>query len=255
MVEKINVWNKLTDEELNELETYNEGYKNFLSKAKTERLAHDIIIDEAKENGFISLEEKLKEGNLKKGDKIYVSNKGKMVALFVIGNDLEEGMNIVGSHVDSPRIDIKANPIKEDGGILYFKTHYYGGIKKYQWVTIPLALHGVLFTKDGKKVEISVGEDENDPIFYITDLLVHLSKDQLQKTASEVIEGEQLNLVIGQNSRNDDEDEKKPLTKNILRILKDKYGIEEEDFFRAELEAVPRGKARDVGLKSLPQRS
>ena len=248
MVKKTNVWEKLNDEELKELYEYNDRYMDFLSNAKTERLAHDIIVKEAKEHGFISLEEKLKEGNLQRGDKVYASNKGKTLALFVIGEDLEEGMNIVGSHVDSPRLDLKANPIKEDGNMLYFKTHYYGGIKKYQWVTLPLALHGVLFTKDGEKIQISIGENPEEPVFYITDLLPHLAKDQMKKSGREIIEGEQLNIVIGHNSRNNDDEEKTPLTKNILKILKDKYGIEEEDFFRAEIEAVPQGRARNVGF-------
>lgn len=252
MIERKNVWENISDEEVKKLNSYCDSYMNFLSVAKTERLAYEEVRKMALENGFVDLEDKLKEGKISRGDKIFVNNKNKACALFVIGENLGEGMNIVGSHIDSPRLDIKANPMIEDGNLSYFKTHYYGGVKKYQWVNIPLALHGVLFDKQGKKINISIGEKEDEPVFYINDLLIHLSKDQMEKNAKEVITGEQLSIVIGHSSRGQKKEEKDLVTKNILKILKDKYGIDEEDFQRAEIEAVPAGRAREVGFdKSL----
>lgn len=241
-----NVWQDLSEEELQELESYNERYISFLSTAKTERLAVKEIVRQAEEKGFQNFEEA--KANLKRGTKLYFVNKQKGVALFVLGEDLTEGMHIVGSHIDSPRLDLKANPLTEDGNLALFKTHYYGGIKKYQWSNMPLALHGVAYTKDGEKVEVSIGEDPSDPVFYINDLLPHLGKDQMKKNAGEVISGEQLQVVVGHNASGQDEDEKNPVKKNILKWLNDKYGLEERDFQTAEFEIVPAGPAREVGF-------
>ena len=177
---KKSVWQQIDENEKEKIYAYGEDYKNFLDKAKTEREATSFIIEKAKEKGFIELKEALKN-KIKKGDKIYVNNKNKSLALFVIGDDLEEGMNIVGSHIDSPRLDVKQNPLYEDSELAFLKTHYYGGIRKYQWPTIPLAIHGIIINKNNEKFEIAIGEDENDPIFYITDLLPHLSADQNKK--------------------------------------------------------------------------
>ena len=248
MIERKNVWENISDNELKDLNSYCDSYMDFLSVAKTERLAYEEVRKMALENGFVDLEDKLKEGKITRGDKIFVNNKNKACALFVIGENMEEGMNIVGSHIDSPRLDIKANPMIEDGNLSYFKTHYYGGVKKYQWVNIPLALHGVLFNRQGEKINISIGEEDDEPVFYINDLLIHLSKDQMEKSAKDVITGEQLSIVIGHSSRGNEKDEKDQVTKNVLKILKDKYGIDEEDFQRAEIEAVPAGRAREVGF-------
>ena len=244
---KTNVWDVLSEEELKELEAYNQGYIQFLSDAKTERLATKIIVEEAEKNGFLPLEKALAKG-LQPGSRLYAVNRGKGVAMFILGKDMTEGMDIVGSHIDVPRLDLKPNPMVENGNMAYFKTHYYGGVKKYHWTNIPLALHGVAFTKEGKEVEIHIGEDPSDPVFYINDLLIHLSQKQLQKTSKDVISGEQLQLVIGSNNRGAGEDEKNPVKKNILRILNERYGIIEEDFQIAELEVVPAGPAREVGF-------
>ncbi len=242
-----NVWLNIDDDKRNELEEISKDYIDFLNTAKTERLATKEIIRRAEEAGFKSLDEKIKEGNLKAGDRVYLVNKNKAVVLFVIGSeDLENGMSIVGSHTDSPRLDLKPVPIFEDSSIAYFKTHYYGGVKKYQWTTIPLALHGIIFTKDGEKVEVSIGENDDEPVFTISELLIHLSRKQLEKPAREVVEGEQLKVIVGSIPlANEDEN---PVKKNILKILNEKYGIIEEDFITAEFEVVPAIKARNAGL-------
>lgn len=245
--EKKNVWETISDDELKELEAYSKGYIDFLSVAKTERIAHDWIVDAAKEAGFKELSEAL-EGEIKPGDKIYASNRGKGAALFVMGKNLQEGMDIVGSHIDVPRLDLKANPLHEEGNMAYLRTHYYGGVKKYHWINLPLALHGVIFTKEGKKVDVHIGEDPSDPVFYINDLLIHLSRKQLQEKAAEVISGEQLQVVIGHSSRGKKEEDKDPISENIRSILMEKYGIEEADFQVAEIEVVPAGPAREVGF-------
>ncbi len=243
-----NAWERLKEGELENVFGLSEDYKLFLDKGKIERECTDEIIKQAKAEGFTSIEEVLAKGNFKSGDKIYAENKGKGVALFVLGSEaLDKGMRIVGSHLDAPRLDLKAFPLYEDGGLGMFKTHYYGGIKKYQWVALPLALHGVIFTKNGEKISIVIGEDEQDPVLYITDLLPHLSKDQMEKKMGEGITGEGLNVIIGSIPyRGSDMDEKVKF--NILKLLNEKYGIEEEDFTVAELEVVPAGKARDVGI-------
>lgn len=245
--EKKNIWEELSEKEIEEIFEYGERYKNFLNHAKIEREATVTIIEKAKEHGYVSLEEALK-GKIKKGDKIYLNNKNKSVIMMVVGEDITEGMNILGSHIDSPRLDLKQNPVYEEGHMAYFKTHYYGGVKKYQWATIPLALHGTAFTKDGKKLNIVIGEKEDDPIFYISDLLIHLSKDQRKKSMDEGITGEQLNVIIGHRSYKDKDEDKSPIKNSILKYLNKEYGLVEEDFLVAELTIVPAGKARDVGF-------
>lgn len=241
-----NAWLKLSKNEDKKVTEYCEEYKSFLDVAKTERLATEEIIKIAEENGFRSIEQFSKK-KPKSGDKIYVNYKSKSVIMFVVGTEnVENGMNMVGAHLDSPRLDLKANPLYESDNIAKLKTHYYGGVKKYQYATIPLAMHGVVYNKNGEKVEIHIGEDDNDPVFCVSDLLIHLSKDQMQKTLAEGITGEQLNVIIGNKPIKDGD--KNSVKKHILNILKEKYNIEEEDFKIAELEIVPAGKAKDLGL-------
>lgn len=226
---------------------YARNYMDFLSKSKTERLSVKEIIKLAKENGYISIDEAMEKGSISHGDKIYAINKEKAVALFIIGkNYIEKGMKIIGSHIDSPRLDLKPNPLYQEANLGFFKTHYYGGIKKYQWTAIPLALHGVVILNDGTKVDISIGEEDSDPVFCVTDLLVHLAGEQMQKKLSEGISGETLNVLIGNMPL--DGEEKEPITANILKILNEKYSIVEEDLLSAEIEVVPAGKARDLGF-------
>ncbi len=244
-----NVWEVLEDKEQKKVFEVGEDYKEFLDKGKTEREAAKEIIRIAEQNGYISIDEVIdKKIKPTPGMKIYANNKEKSIALFVIGKEkLEKGMHIVGSHIDAPRLDLKQFPLYEDSGLALCKTHYYGGIKKYQWVTLPLALHGVIIREDGEKIDINIGEDEKDPVFFITDLLPHLAKDQMQKKMDEGITGEGLNLLVGSIPYKDEEiDEKVKL--NVLNILHEKYGIKEEDFTSAELEVVPAGKAKDVGI-------
>ena len=241
-------WDKFKDNEEKVVFNFSEDYKLFMDLGKTERECVKEIINRAKAEGFVSLEEVTKRGSVESGEKIYAENKGKAVALFIIGKDeLQDGMRIVGTHVDAPRLDLKACPLYEDGGLALLKTHYYGGIKKYQWVAIPLALHGVIIKTDGEKLEIVIGEDDNDPVFYITDLLPHLAADQMAKKMSEGITGEGLNIVIG-NIPFDSNDIGDKVKLNVLKLLYEKYGIVEEDFTVAEIEAVPAGRARDVGI-------
>ena len=244
-----NVWEVIDNEEREKVFKISEEYKDFLDKGKTEREAAEEVIRLATENGYISLEEIIEKGiKPSAGMKIYANNKNKAVALFVLGKEkLEKGMHIVGSHLDAPRIDLKQFPLYEDSGLAMLKTHYYGGIKKYQWVTLPLALHGVVIKENGEKVNIVIGEDEEDPVFFITDLLPHLAKDQMTKNMGEGITGEGLNILIGSIPYNDDEISEK-VKLNVLTILNDKYGIREGDFTTAELEVVPAGKSRDVGI-------
>ena len=244
-----NVWLNIDQAKKDELESLSTDYMDFMNKSKTERLAVKEIVRRAEEAGFRNIDEALDEGKLEAGDKVYAINRQKAVALFVIGSeDFEAGMNIVGSHLDSPRLDLKPVPLYESKNIAYLKTHYYGGIKKYHWINIPLALHGVVYNKEGEKVEVSIGEAADEPVFFISELLVHLSKDLNQKKAAEVIEGEQLNIMVGSIPLEDEKDN--PVKKNILQILNDKYKIEEEDFLTAEFEVVPADKARLVGLDS-----
>ncbi len=252
MLEKLtkkfnNAWELLKDDEQVKVFEFGEEYKTFMDNGKTERECTDEIIKYAKEAGYISLEDAIEKGTIKAGDKIYVQNKGKSVALFNIGSEsIEKGMKIVGSHLDAPRLDLKAFPLYEDGGLAMLKTHYYGGIKKYQWVALPLALHGVIIKKDGEKLNIVIGEDENDPVLYITDLLPHLAKDQMDKKMGEGITGEGLNVLIGSIPLKGEKEDAVKL--NVLKFLNNKYGIEEEDFTVAEIEIVPAGKSRDVGI-------
>ncbi len=244
-----NVWLNIDQAKKDELESLSTDYMDFMNKSKTERLAVKEIVRRAEEAGFRNIDEALDEGKLEAGDKVYAINRQKAVALFVIGSEgFEAGMNIVGSHLDSPRLDLKPVPLYESKNIAYLKTHYYGGIKKYHWINIPLALHGVVYNKEGEKVEVSIGEEADEPVFFISELLVHLSKDLNQKKAAEVIEGEQLNIMVGSIPLEDEKDN--PVKKNILQILNDKYKIEEEDFLTAEFEVVPADKARLVGLDS-----
>lgn len=238
------VYEEITDQELEELESYSKDYMEFLSIGKTERLAFDEILRQAEEKGFRDFE---KVDSLKPGDKVYAKNNGKAIALFVLGEDITQGMDIVGAHIDSPRLDLKANPLYETDHMAFMKTHYYGGIKKYQWTSIPLAMHGVLFTKDGKKVDIHIGEDPSDPVFYVNERLIHLSDDLMDKKAEKVVEGKNLHIIVGSNSRGQGE-EKNPVKKNILKLLHEKYGIEERDFQVAEIELVPAGPAREAGF-------
>ena len=254
MEEKKNLWSSYDEAAKKELHEINEKYKACLDAGKTERECVKLAVEMAKEAGYQDIKDVLKEGkSLKAGDKVYAVCMGKMLAMFRMGEEpLSNGMNILGAHIDSPRIDVKQNPLYESEGMAYLDTHYYGGIKKYQWVTGPMALHGVVAKKDGSVEEISIGEKESDPVFVITDLLVHLAANQMSKKASEVIEGEKLDLLIG-NSPLDkaeglDEEEKETIKANVLHILKENYGIEEEDFASAELEIVPAGKARDCGF-------
>lgn len=243
-----NAWTKYSEKQVEEIFDFCNGYKDFISKCKTERECTKEIIRLAEEQGYENLDYIIKNNKkLTAGDKVYVNNKGKAVALFIIGNEtMESGLKILGAHIDSPRLDLKQNPLYEDSELSLLDTHYYGGIKKYQWVTLPLALHGVVIKKDGTTIDICLGEDENDPVVGVSDLLVHLSGDQLTKKADKVIEGEDLNVLVGSMPLKGTE--KNAVKANVLKILKEKYDIEEDDFLSAEIEVVPAGKARDYGL-------
>ena len=247
-MERKNVWKDYDKKEIKELEKLCKEYRKFLDNGKTERECVRYIVELAKEAGYQDFNEiKVSGKKLKTGDKVYAVNMKKAIALFHIGEEpLVNGMNILGAHVDSPRMDVKQNPLYEDTDLAYLDTHYYGGIKKYQWVTLPLAIHGVVAKKNGEVIDIVIGEDEKDPIFCVTDLLIHLAGEQMEKKANKVVEGEQLDILIG--SRPLAKEEKEPVKKMILSILEKKYGMEEEDFLSAELEIVPAGKARNAGL-------
>ena len=258
-MEQKNVWETYSTKQLKELETLNEEYREFLSECKTERECVDYIVNMAEEAGYRELQDVIKKGGkLKKGDKVYSVWMNKSVALFHIGEKkMEEGMNILGAHIDSPRLDIKQNPLYEDGGFAYLDTHYYGGVKKYQWVTIPLAIHGVVVKKDGTTIELNIGENEDDPVFFVSDLLIHLAQEQLEKKAAKVIEGEALDIIVGNKPLTFSKEEKEKkgesagkdaVKKGILNILKENYDMDEEDFISAELEVVPAGKARETGF-------
>ena len=258
-METKNAWENYTVKQVKEAEAFAADYIDFISTCKTERECVDRIIEEAEKAGYKELNTLIKSGKKTvRGDKIYSVWMNKSVALFKIGQrPLCEGINILGAHIDSPRLDIKQNPLYEDGGLAYLDTHYYGGVKKYQWVTIPLALHGVIVKKDGTTVIVNIGEDEDDPVFFVSDLLIHLAQEQMDKKAAKVIEGEALDIIIGNRplvirSRSKDGSEEKKdkdkVKKNILDILKKNYGIIEEDFLSAELEVVPAGRAREAGL-------
>lgn len=242
-------WDKYTKEDLSEVFALSDRYKDFMSKCKTERECVTEFIARAEKNGYRDIKDIIKHNlSVKPGDKIYANNKGKALVMFHIGEEsMEKGLNILGAHVDSPRLDLKQNPLYEDSDLALFKTHYYGGIKKYQWVTIPLAIHGVVVKRDGTVVNIVIGEDDNDPVLGISDILVHLAADQMEKKASKAIEGEDLNLLVG-SIPTSDQKSKNRVKSNMLNILNEKYGITEEDFVSAELEVVPAGKARDYGI-------
>jgi aspartyl aminopeptidase len=248
-----NAWNIYSEEQLKELEALSTRYKNFLDKGKTERECAKEAIALAKQYGYQSLEEVQQSGKtLTAGDKVYALCMNKAVALFHIGEKpLKEGMRILGAHIDSPRLDLKQNPLYEDTEMVYLDTHYYGGVKKYQWVTIPLAIHGVVAKKDGETVEICIGEKADDPVVFVSDLLVHLAGEQMEKKAKVVIEGENLDILIGSRpvkAEGEEKEQKETVKNNILAILKEQYDIEEDDFLSAELEIVPASKARDCGL-------
>ena len=275
-MERTNAWNTYDLSMRGACMDLADDYKDFLGNCKTERECVDRIVNEAEENGYMELSKARREGrSLSAGDRVYSVWMNKSVVLFEIGSEpLENGLNILGAHIDSPRLDVKQNPVYEDSGIAYLDTHYYGGIKKYQYVTLPLAIHGVIVKKSGETVIVNIGEDEDDPVFFVSDLLVHLSADQLKKPGSAVIEGEALDVVIGnrpilfdgaepdgENKEKDDKTDsnktdtnkkeanaKDPVRRSVLKILEDMYGISEADFESAELEIVPAGKPRDAGF-------
>ncbi len=274
-MEHNNTWETYSEEQLNQVDIFAKEYMSFLDNGKTERECIDQIVNMIEKDGYKELEALISSGaQLKTGDKVYSVWMNKSIVMFRIGNKkMAEGINILGAHIDSPRLDIKQNPLYEDGGFAYLDTHYYGGVKKYQWVALPLALHGVIVKKDGTTVEVNVGENEDDPVFFVSDLLIHLAQEQLEKKANKVIEGEALDIIVGNkplvidktekdreekkdgNSCEESKDgkegkssEKDAVKKGILDILQKSYGIEEEDFISAELEVVPAGRAREAGF-------
>ncbi len=262
-----NTWERYSEAQLQNVDVLSQEYMEFLNNGKTERECIDQIVNLIEEKGYRELEAVMESGDkLQAGDRVYSVWMNKSIVLFQIGTDkMADGINILGAHIDSPRLDIKQNPLYEDGGFAYLDTHYYGGVKKYQWVTIPLAIHGVVVKKDGTTVEVSVGEKEEDPVFFVSDLLIHLAQEQLEKKANKVIEGEALDIIVGnrplviekkeadgKNEEKGEKDEKAAekdaVKKGILDILQKSYGIEEEDFISAELEVVPAGRAREAGF-------
>lgn len=261
IMEQKNIWETYNAKQLKEVDAFAREYMDFLDNGKTERECIDQIVNTVEAAGFQELDTLVKAGKkLKAGDKVYAVWMNKSIVLFQIGKKaLAEGINILGAHIDSPRLDVKQNPLYEDGGFAYLDTHYYGGVKKYQWVTIPLAIHGVVVKKDGSTVEVNVGENEDDPVFFVSDLLIHLAQEQMEKKAGKVIEGEALDIIIGNKPLVIDKKDKKDkdgedsapkdaVKKGILEILKKDYDFEEEDFISAELEVVPAGKAREAGF-------
>ena len=261
-MELINAWNIYDLETQKACQNFAEDYRRFISDNKTERECVDAFVNEAEDHGYVELARAIEENKkLQPGDKVYLAWMNKSLVLFDIGTEpMEHGLNILGAHIDSPRLDVKQNPLFEKGGFGYFDTHYYGGIKKYQYVTLPLAIHGVIVKKDGETVQLNVGEDPDDPVFFVSDLLIHLAQDQMKKTADKLIEGEALDLVIGnkpviidanskrKTTRDHEETPKDAVKKALLQILSENYGIAEDDFESAELEVVPAGPARDAGF-------
>lgn len=243
-----NAWLGYSKIDRKELKDLSESYMQFLSKCKTERECVKEAVSMARKAGYKDLRDIVENNkHLKHGDKVYAEIMGKALVLFNLGNEpFENGMNILGAHLDSPRLDIKQNPLYEDGGMAYLNTHYYGGIKKYQYVTIPLALHGVVAKTDGTLVEITIGEAEDEPVFTVTDILIHLASEQMEKKVAKAVEGENLDILVG--SIPIKAKEKDPVKQNILKILKEKYMIDDADFMSAEIEAVPAGKARSLGF-------
>lgn len=247
-MERNNVWKEYTKKEIKELEKLNKQYREFLDAGKTERECVTEAVKMAKKAGYRDLQEVIAaDEELRPGDKIYAVNMKKSIALFQIGRQpMEKGMAILGAHIDSPRMDIKQNPLYEDTELAYLDTHYYGGIKKYQWVTLPLAIHGVIVKKDGEVVSVCIGEEEKDPVFCVTDLLIHLAGERMERKANKVIEGEALDILFASQPLKGEE--KDAVAQNVLAILKEKYDVEEEDFLSAELEVVPAGRARESGI-------
>ncbi len=249
-MERENAWKSCNKQTVKEIFGFCEGYKKFISECKTERECTRRSIQMAEEHGYRNLKEIIAaKETIKSGDKVYADNMGKAIVLFNIGKKpIEDGLKILGAHIDSPRLDVKQNPLYEDSDLVLMDTHYYGGIKKYQWTTIPLALHGVVALTDGSVIDVEIGEKEKDPVVCVSDLLIHLAAEQMEKNGAKVVEGEALDLLVGNMPFNPKKDEKNPAKAYILDILKKKYRIAEEDFMSAELEAVPAGKARDLGL-------
>ena len=245
-------WNHYSEEEKKKVFEFAEEYRKFISACKTERECVRTFVERAEAAGYLDIKKVIAEGiKLESGARVYADNNGKALAMFIVGKKpMEEGMRILGAHVDSPRMDLKQNPFYEDTGLAMLDTHYYGGVKKYQWVTLPLALHGVVVKKDGSVVEVNIGDKPGDPVFGVSDLLIHLAGEQMEKKAAKVIEGENLDLLIGSIPLAGEEKEnaKDTVKENILGILKEEYEIEEEDFLSAEIEVVPAGEARDYGL-------
>ncbi|RGF58368.1 aminopeptidase [Roseburia sp. AF34-16] len=245
-------WNHYSEEEKKKVFEFAEEYRKFISACKTERECVRTFVERAEAAGYLDIKKVIAEGiKLESGARVYADNNGKALAMFIVGKKpMEEGMRILGAHVDSPRMDLKQNPFYEDTGLAMLDTHYYGGVKKYQWVTLPLALHGVVAKKDGSVVEVNIGDKPGDPVFGVSDLLIHLAGEQMEKKAAKVIEGENLDLLIGSIPLAGEEKEnaKDAVKENILGILKEEYEIEEEDFLSAEIEVVPAGEARDYGL-------
>lgn len=259
-MERKNAWKSYSSAEVKKVFDFADGYREFLSICKTERECTAYFVEKARKAGFRDMKEVIASGKkLKAGDKVYAENYGKAIALFVVGTEkIEKGINILGAHIDSPRLDLKQNPLYEDSELVLLDTHYYGGVKKYQWVTLPLALHGVIVKKDGTRVPVNIGEDPSDPVFGVSDLLIHLSADQLEKKGAKVVEGEALDVLIGsmpekplKGEKTGEDETGSPaqlVKKKILAILKKEYKVEEEDFLSAEIEVVPAGPARDYGL-------
>lgn len=247
-MKEINSWTNYNKKELGEIGRLSKNYIDFISENKTEREATSALISLAEKNGYRNLDEIIKNGEkLEQGSKIYAVNMKKAIVMLNIGKDItRDGLNILGAHLDSPRLDTKQNPLYEKDEFAYLNTQYYGGIKKYQWVTIPLSIHGVIIKKDGSLVKVSIGENDDDPVLFISDLLIHLAQEQMKKPANEVIEGENLDIIVGTKPLNGEE--KEAVKANILKLLKEKYGIDEDDLWSSELEIVPAGRAREAGL-------
>lgn len=247
-MKEINSWTNYNKKELGEIDRLSKNYIDFISENKTEREATSALISLAEKNGYRNLDEIIENGEkLEQGSKIYAVNMKKAIVMLNIGKDItRDGLNILGAHLDSPRLDTKQNPLYEKDEFAYLNTQYYGGIKKYQWVTIPLSIHGVIIKKDGSEVKVSIGENDDDPVLFISDLLIHLAQEQMKKPANEVIEGENLDIVVGTKPLNGEE--KEAVKANILKLLKEKYGVDEDDLWSSELEIVPAGRAREAGL-------
>lgn len=243
-------WENYSQEDLEELNKLSNEYIEFLSQCKTERECVKECVRQAEEAGYKDLQKVIdNKESVQAGDKLYYKYMDKSIVMFNIGSEpIEKGLNILGAHIDSPRLDIKQNPLYENSGLAYLDTHYYGGIKKYQWVTIPLAIHGVVVKTDGTKIDVKVGEDPNDPVLFISDILIHLAQNQLEKRGNKVVEGEDLDILVGNMPLKGEK--KEAVKKNILKLIKDKYDFEEKDFMSAELEVVPAGRARSAGLDS-----